>query len=183
MTMLGWLFGSPGGAKAVPKPVAGQHERRASPRYNLDRAVWIRRPRVVPAAGALCNISVTGAAVRVLDTGAWPITLSNGDEVWLSGLLSDPVACWVVAVRDRIMHVRFSLPDAMRRQLSAMIEGSIQSHGLSGDGRGRAGGVGGSSLFRDGVPGLADIAHRQRGDLWRYWSWSKSGDLSQYCLN
>ena len=73
------------------------------------------------------NISETGAAVRLdplphMAAACWAYYLSNGDNVWLSGLLDDPVGCWVIAVDQDVLRVRFDQDDVVRRQVRALIK-------------------------------------------------------------
>ncbi len=103
-------------------------EQRGAPRHNLERDVLIRRRGELARAGKLMNISETGAAVRVqpptdLATGLWPYNLSNGDDVWLTELLDDPVSCWVIGVNHDVLRVRFAHDDTIRPQIRALIEG------------------------------------------------------------
>jgi len=82
-------------------------------------------PRLPSIAGSLVNISISGCAVRVQMTAAgkrsWPLHRSNGDEISLFGLLRQPVACWVVAVDNDIMRLRFLLDNGARDHLERAI--------------------------------------------------------------
>jgi hypothetical protein len=120
------------GAKASPVlstqsvGTQGPSEQRGAPRRSVERNLLIRRRGEVPAAGRLMNVSETGAAVRIrspkdLTTGLWPYELSNGDDVWLTELVGDPVSCWVVAVDHDVLRVRFAPDDAIRAQIRALI--------------------------------------------------------------
>jgi hypothetical protein len=103
-------------------------EQRGAPRQNLERDVLIRRRGDLPVPGQLMNVSETGAAVRIRPpaqpaTGVWPFYLSNGDEVWLTGLIDDPVTCWVIAVDHDVLRLRFAHDSAIRPHIRALIQG------------------------------------------------------------
>src|SRR5579864_6155938 len=94
-------------------------ERCAAPRFAIERDVWVRRRGQLPAAAALINISKSGAAVRLRRVAiaigmTWAFCLRSGDEVHLSGLIDDPVACWVVAENENVLRVRFLLDHGTR---------------------------------------------------------------------
>jgi hypothetical protein len=102
-------------------------ERRRAPRYAVHRTIWLRRSRLLPASGSLLDISASGAAIRITiqnreDSALWPLHLTNGDEIQISGLLDDPVACWIVAVDEDRLRVRFSLDEPMRDLLRQAIQ-------------------------------------------------------------
>jgi hypothetical protein len=87
-------------------------ERRVAERFTVRRPVSIRRPGSSSVRGILLNISLTGAAVHiqgwnVADDAPWPTMVGQGDEVWLTGLLNVPLACWAIAVDDGVLRVRF----------------------------------------------------------------------------
>ena len=110
------LFGSTG---SVP-------DRRAAPRYDVYIDVWLRQDGLASVAGAVINVSRSGAAIRVHGwnipvPSAWPTRLNHGDEVWLTGLLDVPLSCWAIAVADGVLRVHFSLDEPMREQLREVI--------------------------------------------------------------
>ena len=101
-------------------------ERRAAPRYSIERDVWVRHRGHLPAAATLINISKSGAAVRLRRVAiaigmSWAFCLRSGDEVHLSGLIDDPVACWVVAEDDDVLRVRFLLDNATRVAVNSLV--------------------------------------------------------------
>jgi hypothetical protein len=113
---------------AAPMPSAAVREQRGAPRHNVERDILIRRRGELPAPGRLMNISETGAAVRIRPptqpaTGLWPYYLSNGDDVWLTALIDDPVTCWVIAVDHDVLRLRFAHDSAIRPQIRALIQG------------------------------------------------------------
>lgn len=80
----------------------------------------------LPAAATLINISKSGAAVRLRRAATaigmtWAFCLRSGDEVHLSGLIDDPVACWVVAEDDNVVRVRFLLDDGTRVAVNKLV--------------------------------------------------------------
>jgi PilZ domain len=102
-------------ASAVP-------DRRDAPRFDVDHAVLVRREGLVPVAGTLINLSRSGAAIRIHGwhvpvPGAWPVRLKHGDEVELGDLLDEPVPCWVIAVEEGVLRVRFLVGEATRTKL------------------------------------------------------------------
>jgi len=101
-------------------------DRRGAPRYAIERDVWVRRRGQLPAAAALINISKSGAAVRLRRVATafgmtWAFCLRSGDEVHLSGLIDDPVACWVVAEDGDVLRVRFLLDDGTRAAVNNLV--------------------------------------------------------------
>jgi hypothetical protein len=81
-----------------------------------------------PFAASLINISTTGAAITLpgwdLPAPApWPTRLEHGDEISLTGLLDVPLSCWVIAVEDSTLRVRFLFDDVVRNKLRDMIGG------------------------------------------------------------
>jgi hypothetical protein len=114
---LAGLFGSAG----------HRPDRRGAPRYDVYFEVWLRRTGLAPVAGAVINISESGAAIRVHGwnvpvPSAWPTRLNHGDELWLAGLLGIPLSCWIIGVNDGVLRVHFSLNEAMRYQLREVID-------------------------------------------------------------
>jgi PilZ domain len=112
-----WIFRS-----VAPTPDAW--ERRAATRYRLVKPVGIC------ASGAglgtlvtMMNVSLTGAAVRIPEKAlnGWLLELSQGDEVSLSGLVSIPVDCWVVALDRDMLRVRFLPTPVVELQLQDLI--------------------------------------------------------------
>ena len=128
-SVAGQIMAKPPRAPAQTIPAA-QHvaqERRGAPRFALQWKLLIRRRGAVPAAATLINISASGAAIRIepildVDAEQWPYLLANGDEIWLSGLLNDPVDCWVIGVERDVLRVRFVQDDLVYRQISAFIK-------------------------------------------------------------
>jgi hypothetical protein len=101
-------------------------ERRTELRFPIRRNVWVRHTGRLPAAGMLINVSRTGAAIQLRHTtnamvAAWVFHLKNGEEVHLSGLLDEPVACWIVAIDDDLLRVRFLADAATRAQLDSLL--------------------------------------------------------------
>jgi hypothetical protein len=102
-------------------------DRRAARRYDKNRPVTIVRDLCLSAQSFIVNISLTGAAIRVYsgwyipETVDWVTKLKSGDDIWLSDLLPEPVFCWVVALDDGVVRVRFSLTEAARSQLRQLI--------------------------------------------------------------
>jgi hypothetical protein len=101
-------------------------ERRVAPRYAMERDVWVRHRRHLPAAATLINISYSGAAVRLRRVArvigmTWVFCLRSGDEVHLSGLIDDPVACWVVAEDGDVLRVRFLPDDGTRPAMDDLV--------------------------------------------------------------
>ena len=101
-------------------------ERRGLPRSKVERNVLIRRRGEIPTPGTLINISETGAAVRIeplpdIFEGVWPFHLANGDDIWLTELLSDPLEAWVIGVNRDILRVRFVLDDRLRQGLRVLL--------------------------------------------------------------
>ena len=105
-------------------------DRRAARRYDENRPVTIVRDLCLPAQSFIVNISLTGAAIRVYsgwyvpEMVGWVTKLKSGDDIWLSDLLTEPVFCWVVALDDGVLRVRFSLTEAARSQLRQLIAAS-----------------------------------------------------------
>ena len=100
------------------------NDRRGAPRYKIERTVWIVSPRLPSVEGVLVNLSLTGCAVRVPQLSSrrpWPLSRISGDELSLWQLLRDPVPCWVVAVDQYILRLRFQLNATMRLQLEQAI--------------------------------------------------------------
>jgi hypothetical protein len=63
----------------------------------VHRAVSLKQARQMPISGSLVNLSETGAAICFVlhkrhGLEQWPAHLANGDEMWISDLLDDPVA-------------------------------------------------------------------------------------------
>jgi hypothetical protein len=102
-------------------------DRRTARRYDENRPVTIVRDLCLHAQSFIVNISLTGAAIRVYsgwyvpETVDWVTKLKSGDDIWLSDLLTEPVFCWVVALEDGVLRVRFSLTEAARSQLRQLI--------------------------------------------------------------
>jgi hypothetical protein len=74
------------------------------------------------------NISISGAAVRILGWSlaaheTWLTRLSHGDELRLAGLLDDPLLCWVIAVEQGVLRVRFLRDDGLRQKLRVLVAG------------------------------------------------------------
>jgi hypothetical protein len=123
--MLKWLRASQSSPTGAP-PAGGSGQRQA-PRHDAQIEIWLRRRGLAPNAAMVMNISRSGAAIRIHGWNVpvpspWPTRLKHGDEVWLVGLLSAPISCWVVTVDDGVLRVRFELDDQMREQLHTLIE-------------------------------------------------------------
>jgi hypothetical protein len=102
------------------------NERRTELRFPIRRNVWLRHSGRLPAGGTLINVSRTGAAIQLRHTAnamvaAWAFHLKNGEEVYLSGLLDDPVACWIVALDNDLLRVRFLADAATRVRLDGLL--------------------------------------------------------------
>lgn len=102
-------------------------ERRGAERIETSVPVSIRGDGMLPCAGTVINISMTGAAIslhgwNVPVPAPWPTRLHHGDEIALVALLGVPLACWVVAVDEGLLRVRFLFDDVARRQLRELIE-------------------------------------------------------------
>ena len=72
------------------------------------------------------NISITGAAVRVNGWSAaaqetWLTGLDHGDELMLAGLLDVSLSCWVIAVDEGVLRVRFLRDDGLRQRLRVLV--------------------------------------------------------------
>ena len=112
--------------RATAKSPVRTSENRTEPRYGINRAIWFQQPGKMPVAGSVTNISMTGALARVTavrrdDVIFWPSLLSGGDEIWVSGLLNNPICCWVVAVDNDVLRLRFLLDTKERHQLQNAI--------------------------------------------------------------
>jgi hypothetical protein len=121
-TLLNWMRQEPGGQAAASEAAMSSRDRRRAARHDLDLAVTLSRAGIAPVAALMVNISRSGAAIRIHGLhvpvpGPWPTRLRNGDEIWVSGLLDEPVSCWVVAVSDGVLRVHFQLDEPMRLQL------------------------------------------------------------------
>jgi len=111
-------------AAAAPEPTGS--DRRGAPRSRVERHVLIRRRGEIPTPGTLMNISETGAAVRIeplpdIFEGVWPFHLVNGDDIWLTELLKEPVEAWVIGVNRDILRVRFVQDERLRQGLRVLI--------------------------------------------------------------
>lgn len=121
----GSFVSMPGAMMPRAQPDRPMPERRAAPRVRLVRNVLIRRRGEIPTPGTLIDLSETGAAVRIephtdIFEGVWPFKLANGDDIWLTALLEDPVECWVVAVYRDVLRIRFARDDGLRIRLRAL---------------------------------------------------------------
>jgi PilZ domain len=117
------------------RPPRHAAERRTTPRYDVNFDVWLKQHDIAPVAGSVINVSRNGAAIRIHGwnvpvPSAWPTRLTNGDEVWVTGLIDTPLFCWVIAVDDGVLRVRFAPDETMREQLREMIA-TIQHHDLA----------------------------------------------------
>ena len=127
LTMLpNWLRHRLAGPAVASGAAISSRDRRSAPRHDVEQAVVLSRSGLAPVAGLLVNISRSGAAIRIHGLhvpvpGPWPTRLRNGDEIWLSGLLDDPISCWVVAVGDGLLRVHFSLDETMQLQMRQKI--------------------------------------------------------------
>jgi len=112
-------------AQAVPRDRMEQ-ERRGASRIKVERNVLIRRRGEIPTPGTLMNISETGAAVRIeplpdIFEGVWPFHLANGDDIWLTELLKDPLEAWVIGVNRDVLRVRFVQDERLRQSLRVLV--------------------------------------------------------------
>lgn len=125
LTLPDWLrrpWKRPGGG--VPAAVPN---RRGTPRFDVNQPVSIGGQGRPPVEGSLINISMSGAAVHVYgwnvpDSALWPTRPVHGNELWLAGLLDVAIPCWVIAVEDAMLRVRFLLDETLRNQLRDKIE-------------------------------------------------------------
>ena len=76
--------------------------------------------------GVVVNLSLLGAAIRVgkgeTNQVPWMTSLEQGEEMRLTGLLDEPLPCWLVVIDDDVLRVHFSSEPASRRRLLALIE-------------------------------------------------------------
>jgi hypothetical protein len=85
-------------------------------------------PDKPPVAALMVNVSMSGAAIRVFGWDApepeeWPIQPKHGEELEISGLLDVSLSCWVVALDDGVLRVRFLLDETLRPLLRDKIDG------------------------------------------------------------
>jgi hypothetical protein len=107
---------------------AAKDDRRGAQRFDAHQSVSIRRTGLPSVSGSLVNISVTGAAILIPGWSlaaheTWLTRLAHGDEIWLAGLLDPPVSCWVIAVDEGVLRVRFLRDDRLREKLRMLIAG------------------------------------------------------------
>jgi hypothetical protein len=100
---------------------------RAAERFGAKIPVFIGPRGTPPTAGALVNISLQGAAVRISKDTEWLTSLDQGDELHMTGLLPTPVACWGVVVDGDMLRVHFSADAGQRDKLFEGI-GSLLRH-------------------------------------------------------
>jgi len=102
--------------------MSGQPERRAHPRFAMDHLVTIHALAEVPVPGTMVNLSLGGAAIRVHDwNAAWLNRLEQSDELWLSGLLEEPISCRVVVTDGGTLRVHFEDDAVLRRKLQEIV--------------------------------------------------------------
>jgi hypothetical protein len=97
-------------------------ERRGARRHDVDLEVTLSGRGRISMPALLFNISRSGAAIRIHGVHVpvpepWPVRLKHGDELWVLGVLDDPIFCWVVAVDSGILRVHFSLEEDMQLEL------------------------------------------------------------------
>jgi hypothetical protein len=92
----------------------------------MRRPIWFRRRSALPAPGILLNLSERGALVqldrdRLADAPPWPLYLRHGDEIWLSEILRDPLASWVVSVERDLVRLRLINDAGILQDLRAFL--------------------------------------------------------------
>ena len=129
----------------APSPAAdgpsNRPERRAAARYRLTGTVSVGRSESLPVTASMVDVSIGGAAVRLeprVHMQEWTQHLAAGEEIWLGGLLRDPITCWVVALDGDLLRLRFWHDDLTRSELKALIAGIAAVPGAPAP-RGRAG--------------------------------------------
>ena len=87
-------------------------DRRADERFEMCIPVSIGPICSPGMSGLVMNVSMTGAAVRIIAPGdaprAWLARLDQGDELWITDLLAAPIPCFVVVFEDDILRVHFA---------------------------------------------------------------------------
>ncbi|WP_146101822.1 hypothetical protein [Rhodopila globiformis] len=105
--------------------------RRDGERIVVDRPIWFRRRGALPAPGRLLKISERGAIAQVDRAGSpngicWPLYLRHGDEVWLTDVIDDPLACWVVAVERDLVRLRLMYDAGLLPELRAFMSRPVE---------------------------------------------------------
>ena len=66
--------------------------------YALNSIVWLRKPGSAPARACIVNLSPLKATVSIHGSRGmnWLNDLSNGDDIFLHGLVEEDLECWVM---------------------------------------------------------------------------------------
>ena len=124
MTVLSSIFGVSQNRLGPPLIFYARDDRDAV-RHDANIPVSIQPRGMPPVAGTVIDISVGGAAIRIHrmnNAATWLFHLDQSDELGLTGLLADPMSCWVVTFDDDVLRVHFPPNGAVRHQLRGVIE-------------------------------------------------------------
>ena len=113
-----------------PPPVESAHvpgarpalDRRGATRFDVDVEVTLSARGRIPMTALVFNLSRSGAAIRIHGVHVpvpepWPVRLKHGDELWVAGVVDDPIFCWVVTTENGVLRVHFALEDDMLAKL------------------------------------------------------------------
>jgi hypothetical protein len=97
-------------------------DRRSATRFDVDVEVTLSARGRIPITALVFNMSRSGAAIRIHGAHVpvpepWPVRLRNGDELWVAGIVDEPIFSWVVAFMNGVLRVHFALEDEMQTKL------------------------------------------------------------------
>jgi hypothetical protein len=113
----GFLF------KPASQPLAAGSSRTCTATYELDTVVWLRKPGSPPARASMVNLSQFKATVSIHGTRGtnWLSELSNGDDIFLHGLVEEDLECWVVEPGQGTLRLRLYGPHAAEHGLTHLL--------------------------------------------------------------